>query len=149
MTREQKIAAIDKPRRNVFKAIQWVLIVLLFIFLLLFFGVPLFLSSSGGTGFLLGHINNSVDGQVRMDDFSIGWLKGVRLTNLSYADSVGSTSVTVERIETQPKYLSLLRGKVKLGKTVVEQPRIYVKVPTEQKSPTEAPKAQTPPATSP
>ncbi|MHC4858376.1 MAG: hypothetical protein ACYTBY_11560 [Planctomycetota bacterium] len=70
MTREQKIAAIDKPRRNVFKAIQWVLIVLLFIFLLLFFGVPLFLSSSGGTGFLLGHINNSVDGQVRMDDFS-------------------------------------------------------------------------------
>jgi hypothetical protein len=149
MTSEQKIAAVDQPRRNVFKAIQWVLIVLSFIFLLLFFGVPLFLSSSGGTGFLLGHINNSVDGQVRMDDFSIGWLKGVRLTNLSYADSVGSTSVTVERIETQPKYLSLLGGKVKLGKTLIEQPRIYVKVPTEQKSPTEAPKAQTPPAASP
>jgi hypothetical protein len=148
MTSEQKVAAIAKPRRKVFKAIKWVLIVSAFIFLLLFFGVPLFLSSSGGTGFLLGQINNSVDGQVRMDDFSIGWLKGVRLTNLSYADSVGNTSVTVERIETQPKYMSLLGGKVKLGKTVVEQPRIYVKVPTEQKSSTGGPKAQTSPTTS-
>ena len=137
MTSEQKVAAITKPRRKVFKAIKWVLIVSAFIFLLLFFGVPLFLSSSGGTGFLLGKINSSVDGQVRMDDFSIGWLKGVRLTNLSYADSVGNTSVTVERIETRPKYMSLLGGKVKLGKTFVEQPRIYVKVTTEQKPPTE------------
>ncbi|MHC4783865.1 MAG: AsmA family protein [Planctomycetota bacterium] len=149
MTREQEIATIAKPRRKVFKAIQWFLIVSAFIFLLLFFGVPLFLSSSGGTGFLLGQINNSVDGQIRMDDFSMGWLKGVRLTNLSYADSVGNTSVTVERIETQPKYLSLLGGKVKLGKTVVDQPRIYVKVSTEKKSSTEDPKAQTPPETPP
>ncbi|OQY06857.1 MAG: hypothetical protein B6I25_03110 [Planctomycetales bacterium 4572_13] len=102
------------------------------IVLLLFFGVPLFLSSSFGTGFLLDQINSSVDGQVQMDGFSIGWFKGIKLTGLSYADTAGNTSVKVRRIETRPKYISLLGGKVKLGKTVIDQPRIHLKVPAEQ-----------------
>ncbi|MHC5174007.1 MAG: hypothetical protein ACYSPJ_09770, partial [Planctomycetota bacterium] len=34
--------------------------------------------------------------------------------------------------------MSLLGGKVKLGKTVIEQPQIYVKVPAEQKGAEEA-----------
>lgn len=133
MTSEQEMMTPAKPRGKVFKVIQWILIVSVFIVLLLFFGVPLFLSSSSGTGFLLNKINSSLDGQVQMDDFSIGWFRGIKLTNLSYADSAGNTSVTVERIKTQPKYASLLGGKVNLGKTVIEQPQIYLKVPAQQK----------------
>ena len=129
MTSEQKIAAETKPRRKVFKTIKWVLIVSVFIVLLLFFGIPLFLSSSGGTGFVLNKINSSVDGQVQMDDFSIGWFKGIKLTKLSYADSTGNTSVSIDSVETQPKYMSLLGGKVKLGKTVIERPQVYLRVP--------------------
>lgn len=70
-----------------------------------------------------------------MDDFSIGWFKGVKLTNVSYDDSAGNTSVKVRRIQTQPQYASLLGGKVKLGKTVVEGPQIYLKVPEKSKRP--------------
>ena len=138
MTNEQEITIQAKPRGKVFKAVKWILIVSVFIVLLLFFGVPLFLSSSGGTGFLLGKINNSVDGRVQMDDFSIGWFRGIKLTNLSYADSTGNTSVTVEKIKTQPKYMSLLGGKVKLGKTVIEEPQIHLKVSAEQEDTGEA-----------
>ncbi|MBC8377640.1 MAG: hypothetical protein H8E62_00550, partial [Planctomycetes bacterium] len=129
MTSEQKITAETKPRRKVFKAIKWILIVSTFVVLLLFFGVPLFLSSSGGTGFLLNKINSTVDGQVQMDDFSIGWFKGIKLTKLSYADSTGNTSVAIDRVETQPKYMSLLGGKVNLGKTIVDRPHLYLRVP--------------------
>lgn len=142
-----------KSHRKALKVAKWSFILSAGIVLLIFFGVPLYLSSAGGTRMLLGKINQSVDGQVQMDDFSIGWLKGVKLTNLSYADSAGNTSVTVARVETQPKYMSLLGGKVKLGRTVVEQPRIHLKVPAEQdaaeevKSPSE--KSDAPPPTFP
>jgi hypothetical protein len=100
--------------------------------LLLFFGIPLFLSSSGGKSFLVNKINESVDGQVQMDTLSIGWFKGVRIENASFDDTAGNTSVQVKRFETQPKLAALLGGKVKLGKTVIDNPRIYLKVPAEQ-----------------
>lgn len=120
-----------------FKIITWVLGVTAGLILLLFFGIPLYLSSSGGTNLLLGKINQSVEGQVQMDDFSMGWFRGVELTNLSYADASGDTSVTVRRIETQPKYTSLLTGKVKLGMTVIDQPQVFLKVPQSESAPKE------------
>jgi hypothetical protein len=125
-----------KTRREILTVTKWIFILSAGLVLLIFFGVPLFLSSSGGTRFLLSKINSSVDGRVQMDDFSMGWIKGVKLTNLTYADSAGNTSVTVGRIQTQPKYMSLLGGKVKLGKTVVEQPQVYMKIPAKLKNPT-------------
>jgi len=131
------------------RILKWGSIAAVCLILLLFFGIPLFLSSSGGTGFLLNQINSSVDGQVQMDDFSMGWFKGIKLTGLSYADSAGNTSIKVRRIETRPKYISLLGGKIKLGKTVIDQPRIYLKVPAEQddveKAKTSSGKSDAPP----
>ena len=133
MDDEVKVQKKDSPK--VLKVIKWCLILFTALILLVFFGVPLYLSSSGGTNFLLGKINQSVDGEVQMDDFSIGWFKGVQLSNLTYVDSTGNTSVKVRRIETQPQYASLLGGKVKLGKTVVEGPQVYLKVPQESGTP--------------
>nr|MBC8379376.1 hypothetical protein [Planctomycetota bacterium] len=75
------------------RLLKWILIGSVALLLLIFFMAPLYLSSAGGTQMLLGRINSSVDGQVQMDDFSIGWFKGVSLTNLSYDDSAGNTSV--------------------------------------------------------
>ena len=118
----------ENTKHSKFKILKWVLIGSAGLVLLIFFGIPLFLSSSGGTNLLLGKINQSVDGQVQMDDFSMGWFRGVKLINVSYDDSTGNTSVKVHRIETQPQYASLLGGKVKLGRTIVEGPQVYLKV---------------------
>jgi hypothetical protein len=137
MNDQEKVQEKDSPRK-VLKVVRWCLIVSAGLILLIFFGVPLYLSSSGGTNFLLGKINQSVDGQVHMDDFSIGWFKGIKLTKLSYADSSGNTSVTIDSVETQPRYMSLLGGKVKLGKTVIDRPQVYLKVPQKSESPEDA-----------
>ena len=127
MSEEVKVQKKESPRKAL-KVMKWCLIVLAGVVLLIFFGVPLYLSSSGGTNLLLGKINQSVDGQVQMDDFSMGWFKGIKLTKLSYADSSGNTSVTIDSVETQPRYMSLLGGKVRLGKTVIDRPQVYLKV---------------------
>ena len=137
MNDQEEVQKKDSPRK-VLKVVKWCLIVSAGLILLVFFGVPLYLSSSGGTHFLLGKINQSVDGQVQMDDFSIGWFRGIQLSNVSYADSSGNTSVTVDSIKTQPRYMSLLGGKVKLGKTVIDRPQVYLKVSQEEKKPADA-----------
>ncbi len=134
MKNENAHVPVKGHKSGKIRLLKWILIGSAGLLLLIFFMTPLYLSSAGGTRMLLGRINSSVDGQVQMDDFSIGWFKGVKLTNLSYDDSAGNTSVTVRRIETQPKYTSLLGGKVKLGKTVVEGPRVYLKVPEKPES---------------
>ncbi|MCI0500061.1 MAG: hypothetical protein L0Y36_10375 [Planctomycetales bacterium] len=130
----------DRPRRGL-RIVKWILIAAVGFILLIFFGVPLFLSSSGGTNFLLGKVNQSVDGQVKIEDLSIGWFKGIKLVNLSYADNAGQTSVSVRRLETQPSYWALLGGKVKLGRTVIDGPQVYVKIPAMRES---SPKAEKP-----
>lgn len=111
------------------RVIKWVSLIAAGVVLLFFIGTPLFLSSSGGTNLLLGKINSSVDGQVQMEDLSVGWFRGVRLTNLLYTDTAGLTSVKVQSFQTRPNYSALLGGKVQLGKTVIQSPRVDIKVP--------------------
>jgi len=148
MNDQEKVQEKDSPRK-VLKVVKWCLIGSAVLILLIFFGVPLYLSSSGGTNFLLGKINQSVDGQVQMDDFSIGWFKGVHLSKLSYADSSGNTAVTVDSIKSQPRYMSLLGGKVKLGKTVIDRPQVYLKVSQDKEQPAVAAQEKQPAASAP
>lgn len=129
---EQNQPEQAKPRHRKRKILAGVLIGLAVVLLLLFFGIPLFLSSGGGKDFIVGKINQSVDGKVQMDDLSIGWFKGVKIQNMSFDDNAGNTSVQVKRLETQPQLGALLGGRVKLGKTVIENPVVYLKVSPEE-----------------
>lgn len=133
MADEQQNKAESKTKGKKIKVLTCLLVGIAAIVLVIFFSVPLFLSSSGGTRFLLSKINQSVDGQVQIEDFSVGWFKGIQLTNLSYADDAGNTSVTVNSFQSKPKFTSLLTGRVKLQKTVIDSPKVYLKIPaTEQ-----------------
>jgi hypothetical protein len=117
-----------KRKKRKSKLWVWILGGLAMLILILFLAVPLFLSSAAGRSLVVSKINQSVDGQVQMDDLSVGWFRGVRIRNVSFDDDQGNTSVQVKRIETQPQLAALLGGRVKLGKTVVENPRVYLKV---------------------
>ncbi|HOK94704.1 MAG TPA: hypothetical protein PK052_01225 [Anaerohalosphaeraceae bacterium] len=132
MSGQTSSAEKPKPSNRRVWFIVWGLVSIAGLAVLILFGIPLFLSSAGGTQFLLSKINQSVDGKVQMDDFSIGWFKGIHLTNLSYADNAGMASVKVRRLETQPQYWALLGGKINLGKTLIEGPDVYVKIPAVQ-----------------
>ena len=123
---EKAVGSTKKSK--LLKRLAYVVIGLAGVVLLILFGTPMFLSSSGGTRFLLGRINSSGYGQVGMDDFSVGWFSGVKLTNLTYDSDDGATQVKVGRIETQPKVAALIGGRVDLGKTVIDKPQIYLKL---------------------
>ncbi|MCE5187039.1 MAG: hypothetical protein LLF76_13030 [Planctomycetaceae bacterium] len=127
-----------EPKSRKRRILPWILVGLIVVIVLLFLGTPMFLSSAAGKNFLVSRINQSVDGQVKMDDLSIGWFKGVRVQNMTFDDNAGNTSIQVKSLAAQPQFGALLGGRVKLGKTVIENPRVYVKVlPPEQRVPRE------------
>ncbi len=121
-------SAQDKKKRRGLKIFLMALGGLVALVLLTVLLAPTLLSSSGGKRFLLGKINNSVDGQVGMDTLSLGWLSGVKLTNLTFESGDGATQVKVDRFEMQPRLAALLGGKVDMGRAVVERPQIHLKL---------------------
>lgn len=118
-----------KHRR--FKVAVLILLGIVALLLLAVLTAPTALSSAGGRRFLLSRINRAVDGQVGIDALSVGWFSGVKLTNLSFESSDGAAQVRVGRIESHPKYTSLIGGRVDMGKTVIDSPQIYLKLPAE------------------
>lgn len=107
-------------------AIVAVLIVLLLMLL------PVFISSEKCRQMILAKINSSVDGRADFSDLSMGWLKGIKISNLSFTDNIGATFIEVKQITTQPHYLSFLSGDFYFGQTIIEQPRVTVNLAARQ-----------------
>jgi hypothetical protein len=77
---------------------------------------------------VIGKINESIDGKVGISDMKVGWFSGIRLKKFSFNDNAGTTSVSIKEITTKPKYGSLLRGQIALGKTVIDTPDVVLNV---------------------
>ena len=103
-----------------------VLVVIVVLGLLIFFLVPLYLSSSSGNNFIVGRINNAVDGRVDIGSFSMGWFRGVHLSDLSFVDNAGLANVNVKSISAKPRYVSCLLGDIAISRAVVDEPRVVI-----------------------
>ncbi|MBN1796151.1 MAG: DUF748 domain-containing protein [Sedimentisphaerales bacterium] len=88
--------------------------------------VPAYISSDSGRETILAKINQAVEGKTDFDSLSMGWLKGIKITDFSYDDEAGFASVQVKHISTIPHYSSLLGGNISLGRTVIDQPRVNI-----------------------
>lgn len=118
--------ADKKTSSRKFKAVKWILIVLAVFFLLLFFTVPMYLSSASGKGLIVNKVNNSIDGKIGMSTFSLGWFKGIRLTDFTFADDAGKTTVNVKEISAKPHYTSLLSGSMSFDEVVIDTPEVSI-----------------------
>jgi hypothetical protein len=110
------------------KIITWFLVILVLVVLILFLAIPMYLSSQSGKNLIISRVNPLVDGQIQMAEFSMGWFKGIHLTDFQFADNAGTTQVKVKEISTKPRYGSLLMGNIALGKTMLDTPEIVVSI---------------------
>ncbi|MBN1787555.1 MAG: hypothetical protein JW806_04090 [Sedimentisphaerales bacterium] len=119
-----------RPYNIIFKRknLLGVLIFIGVLFLIIFFAVPLYLSSNSGKNLILGKINNSIDGKVEVDSFSMGWFAGLKADKLNFTDNKGLMKLTAEQIAAQLKYLSLLGGKVMIDQAVIDKPFLTVTI---------------------
>ncbi len=110
--------------------------------------LPYLVSTQAGKRFVLGQINQRLDGQLEAQTLSMSWFDGLRLSGLTYADA--SNKVSIRELSLQPDYLALLRGRVVLGPTVVDGPDAQLQVsapkPTREEGVPSAPTARGPAA---
>lgn len=117
-----------KKKSGKIKTAKWIVIIAVLLGLVLFLAIPAYLSSDAGKDFIVGRINDSIDGKIAMGDFSMGWFKGIRVTDLSFEDEAGTISVNVKEISTRLHYVPLLLGIVALGETLIDEPQVVINV---------------------
>jgi Domain of Unknown Function (DUF748) len=87
---------------------------------------PVYLSSNGFKRMIQTKIGRSTGGTAAIGDLTVGWLKGVRISEFSFRDKAGWVSVSIGGIDTQPRLRALLGGTLSLGQTVIDKPKIEI-----------------------
>ena len=144
MRDEQSVKS--KPQKKIIvRILKWGLPIFAVLIVLVFLLIPVIVSSETGRRVILSKINKSVSGRANFSDLSMGWTKGIRITDLSFNDDAGWAQVQVTQIATKPHYGSLLLGNLSFGQTTIDEPKISLNLknkPTaEPESPGEQPAA--------
>ncbi len=124
-TSDEMQSEVKKPLK--IRILKWSLIVSAVVVLAILIIVPAYLSSGAGKKLVISKINDSLDGKVEVSGLSMGWLKGIRVEDLSFKDTAGLISVKIKKLKTKPSYLALLLGNLELSDTVISRPDITMK----------------------
>lgn len=115
----------------------WILLGVFLILVLLVALTPIYLSSDGFRRMIQAKISRSAGGTAGIGNLSIGWRKGVQVSDFSFREDSGWASVSIDAIDAQPRLASLFGGNFSLGRTVVDNPSIDIDL---RKRPAPAPK---------
>jgi len=116
---ERKNMRERKTRRWPFVLAGILLVVVLAVLL-----TPVYLSSDGFKRLIQTKIDRSTGGTAAIGNLTVGWLRGIRISDFSFQDKVGWASVSIGGIDTQPRLGALLGGALALGETTIDRPRI-------------------------
>lgn len=116
----------DRIRVRRSKKWPWVLAGLVTAVGLAVFLTPVYLSSNGFRRLIQTKIDRSTGGTTAIGKLTVGWLKGVRISDFSFRDKAGWTHVDIGGIDTQPRLGALLGGALALGQTTIDRPRIAI-----------------------
>ena len=87
---------------------------------------PVYLSSDGFKRLVQRKIASSTGGTADIGNLTIGWLKGVRISDFNFRGPDGWANVSIAGIDSQPQLGALLGGALALGKTTIEKPTIEI-----------------------
>jgi len=115
-----------RSKVSITKVILWMFFFIFLFLLIPFFGIPMWLSSEGGKNMIVAKVNKAVPGELKIDELSMGWFSGVKVSKLDFSDQKGCTKITANELAARPHYLDLLAGRISIGHAVIDQPRITV-----------------------
>ncbi|MBL7185712.1 MAG: hypothetical protein ISS70_05250 [Phycisphaerae bacterium] len=124
--RVERSSKIKPRKRAVTKTLKLALALIVVLIVLVVLLVPAFISSEKGRRMILARINGAIAGKADFADLSMGWLKGIKVANLSFNDDAGHISVHVERVCTKPSYGSILTGNLSFGETLIDKPSVEI-----------------------
>jgi hypothetical protein len=123
---EPKVSVEKMKPRTKTRRWLWVLAGALIVLILIVLLIPVAISSQRFTRWLGARISNSTGGRADIGHLSVGWFRGVQVSNFSFQGPDGWAQVNINRITTQPNYAGLLSGNLGLDRTVIDQPRVAI-----------------------
>src|SRR5688572_26205868 len=107
-----------KKRRRWLK----VLLVLVILIVALVALLPMIVSTGPVESFVIGKVNQNLNGKVHVNDLSVGWLSGVDVNGVKVDDDQGRTILTLGRLRVPMKLTDAIRGNYALGDVLVDRP---------------------------
>ncbi|MBA3273207.1 MAG: DUF748 domain-containing protein, partial [Chthoniobacterales bacterium] len=69
---------------------------------------------------IVGRVNNSIPGNIALDDLSLGWMSGMRISGLKVFDEQNALILEVPKFSTDLTLLKAIRGNLELGNTTAD-----------------------------
>jgi hypothetical protein len=126
MVKTEKKSKSGLRKKTSTRILKLVLLLIVVLIVLVFLLVPVFMSSEKGRRLILSKINDSIAGQIDFADLSMGWFKGIKVSDLGFKDRVGQISAQVKQVTTKPHYVSIIMGNLSFGETSIDQPKVYI-----------------------
>jgi len=104
----------------------WVIAAVLTLVLLVVILAPVYLSSDGFKQMIQTKIDRATGGTAAIGKLSVGWLKGVQISDFRFQDGAGWARVSISGIDAQPRLGALLGGALSLGETIIDKPSIEI-----------------------
>ncbi|MHC4758502.1 MAG: hypothetical protein ACYTE8_07575 [Planctomycetota bacterium] len=121
--KKNKKAPASKKRKK-----WWLRLLLVFLLVIvtLIALLPTIVSSEMISSAILARINDSAPGRLDFTDLSMGWTKGIKVSDISYTDDAEGINVKVKQFAMAPRIGSILLGKINLGQAVIDEPIISI-----------------------
>ncbi|MHC4152893.1 MAG: AsmA family protein [Planctomycetota bacterium] len=120
--KNEKVSA--KKRRK--KWWLWLLLTILILIIALIVLLPTIISSEMARKTILAKINDAAPGHLDFTDLSMGWLKGVSVSDINYQDDMEGIVVKVKQFAAKPHFGSIIFGKISFGDTIINEPIISI-----------------------
>ncbi|MHC4239689.1 MAG: hypothetical protein ACYSUC_08035 [Planctomycetota bacterium] len=122
----EKDSKPERKKKRKVRIVKWVVLAVLLLIVSAVLLVPVFVSSGKGRQIILAKINDSVSGKTDFADLSMGWWKGIEVTDFSFNDDAEQILVRIEQVAAKPHYVSLLMGNLSFGETRIDKPSVEI-----------------------
>jgi hypothetical protein len=92
---------------------------------------PTIISTAVVRRVVVGKVNDSLNGQISMTDWSIGWNSGVEVRGLEVKDDQGNVILSAPRVFTGLSLVDAAKGNFDLGTTILENPTFHLVIDEE------------------
>jgi hypothetical protein len=116
--------AVKTPPPRKRRRWPFVLLGIFLVLLLLVFLAPKIASTAAMRGYVVGKINDNLNGTVSIDNWSLGWTGGIDLHGLKVFDERKAEILSVAHAHIGLSLLDAIRGKYHFGDTTVDEPNV-------------------------